>query len=63
MSRREYCESCEVLWINGIKTHELGCPDAWKDEVRECKECGQKFKPETRYQVFCNSECDPNQFS
>ena len=34
------CQSCEVLNINGVNCHEIGCPDAWKDYTRECKECG-----------------------
>lgn len=51
------CNSCEVLYINGIKCHEQGCPDAWRDEVRECKWCGQKFVPENRFQEFCSLSC------
>jgi hypothetical protein len=51
------CSSCEVLVINNVICHEIGCPDAWKDEVRKCKWCGQRFKPEDRNQVFCNSDC------
>lgn len=27
------CDSCEVLTINGVYCHELGCPEAWKDEI------------------------------
>ena len=51
------CNSCEVLYINGIKCHEHGCPDAWRDEERECNWCGQSFEPEFREQEFCTPEC------
>ena len=51
------CDSCEVLVINNIICHETGCPDAWKDESRECKWCGHCFKPEERSQEFCDSDC------
>lgn len=53
----EPCHSCELLRINGVVTHEIGCPDAWRDEVRECKNCGQKFLPEERYQECCSHSC------
>lgn len=51
------CQSCEVLYINGVKTHEIGCPEAWKDYKRECAWCGQKFLPEDRRQECCSDEC------
>jgi len=51
------CDSCEVLYINGIKCHEQGCPEAWKDYERECKWCGTKFKPEHSRQDFCDESC------
>lgn len=52
------CNSCEILSINGVLCHELGCPEAWKDEVRECKWCGEKFKPERDYQDCCSHSCE-----
>ena len=51
------CDSCDVVVINNIICHEIGCPDAWKDETRECKWCGCSFKPEERNQEFCDTEC------
>jgi len=51
------CQSCEQLTINGVVTHELGCPDAWRDETRTCKWCGQPFKPTERHQVCCEHSC------
>ena len=52
------CQSCEALSINGMVCHESGCPDAWKDQIRECKECGCEFIPEERYQDCCSAECN-----
>lgn len=52
-----HCQSCQVLFINGLRCHESGCPDAWRDYTRECKECGTDFEPETRYQTVCSEEC------
>lgn len=51
------CDSCQVLYINGVKCHETGCPDAYKDELRDCKECGQEFEPQDKYQKFCCDQC------
>ena len=51
------CDSCEVLFINGVKCHETGCPNAHKDQVLECPECGQDFVPENRNQKFCSEDC------
>lgn len=51
------CDSCEVLSINGANCHETGCPDAWRDETRECKWCGSEFTPETRDQTCCEESC------
>jgi len=51
------CHSCEVLNINGINCHEIGCPEAWKDYERECAWCGTTFKPEERYQKCCSHSC------
>jgi len=51
------CQSCEALTINNVYCHELGCPDAWRDYTRECRECGGAFKPENADQVFCDGNC------
>lgn len=53
----EACNSCEILYINGIRTHESGCPDAWKDGERSCKWCGAPFIPEERHQECCGHTC------
>lgn len=53
----EPCHSCELLRINGVVTHETGCPAAWRDEVRNCKCCGQKFLPKERHQTCCDHSC------
>ena len=51
------CDSCEIMYINGVRCHEIGCPAAWKDEKTECKECGREFVPEERYQIVCSEYC------
>jgi len=51
------CDSCVVARINGVLCHEIGCPDMWKDEIRECKWCGLKFKPLFASQVFDEESC------
>jgi hypothetical protein len=51
------CNSCEILYINGIRTHESGCPEAWKEEERSCKWCGTPFIPEERHQECCGHTC------
>ena len=51
------CDSCEVLVINNIICHEIGCPDAWKDETRKCFNCGVSFKPEQPHQKTCSDDC------
>jgi len=51
------CESCEILIINGVRCHEIGCPSAWRDEVRECRWCGCEFRPEDPGQDYCSEEC------
>jgi hypothetical protein len=51
------CKSCEVLYINGVKCHETGCPDAWHDDLRECKWCGGQFRPDDQYQRYCDNDC------
>ena len=52
---RTSCDSCEIAYINGVRCHEHGCPDAWKDYPKVCFECGCNFVPETRYQRTCTS--------
>ena len=51
------CQQCTALRINGVLCHEHGCPDAWKSEVRECKECGAEFTPADNWQEFCTTHC------
>lgn len=51
------CEQCNAVMINGVYCHEQGCPDAWKDYKKECKWCGQEFKPEWKEQICCCADC------
>ncbi len=53
----EQCVSCDVMVINGIRCHELGCPDAWMDYLRKCKWCELEFYPIEESQVVCSREC------
>ena len=48
---------CDILYINGYKTHEQGCTEAWKDDKRECRWCGQEFTPESSSQTCCDEDC------
>ena len=57
------CDSCEIMDINGVRCHETGCPEAWKDETRECKWCGSEFVPEEREQIVCDESCAEAYFS
>jgi len=52
------CDSCEVVMVNGVRTHERGCPDAWKDYKEECKWCGSEFKPKEKGQRCCSKSCE-----
>jgi len=51
------CPSCDVLVINNHICHEHGCPDAYRDETRECQWCGTSFQPDERDQRFCSEDC------
>lgn len=51
------CQSCQLVRINGVVCHETGCPDAWRDDLRECKWCGQDFAPEHGRQTCCDAIC------
>lgn len=54
---RIMCDSCEAVTINGVLCHEHGCPDAWKDSIVECWNCGSSFQPEFKGQHFCDDDC------
>lgn len=56
-SVKKRCDSCEIMNVNGVRTHELGCPESYKDEKRKCKWCGSKFTPEESHQKFCCDGC------
>lgn len=51
------CDQCQVASIQGVKCHELGCPEAWRDELRTCPWCGTDFTPCHRDHRFCNMTC------
>jgi hypothetical protein len=39
------CQSCQEVRINGVKVHEAGCPEAWRDTPIPCWVCGFDFLP------------------
>jgi len=53
------CDNCEVVTINGVATHEIGCPNSWihpftgKPYEKECEECGLDFEPRSRFDPIC----------
>jgi hypothetical protein len=51
------CSSCQVMVINGVRCHEYGCREAWRDEIRDCKWCGSEFEPQEWWTQFCDGAC------
>lgn len=51
------CNQCEAATINGVYCHEQGCPDTWTTELRDCKWCGNEFKPDYDSQSCCSQDC------
>lgn len=49
------CNSCNLATINGVRSHEHGCPDAWKDTTVACNECEDAFLRENKFQVKCEA--------
>jgi hypothetical protein len=47
------CYQCEAIMIQGVYCHETGCPDTWRDQPRDCFECGCEFTPDTQHQTNC----------
>jgi hypothetical protein len=48
-------DGCTPNRINGVLSHEHGCPYAWRDHQVECFECGSLFFPEARSGRTCPS--------
>jgi len=48
------CHHCASMRVNGTPIHETGCPDAWRDYDRNCRECGCPFRPETSDRAVCD---------
>jgi len=55
---RVTCGSCSPVAINGCLCHERGCPEAWRDSSRECRACGQAFRPDRGNQDCCDADCN-----
>ena len=49
------CDGCEVASINRVLCHEHGCPYAWRDTIRECRLCGDEFRPIHHLQTTCGA--------
>lgn len=47
---RVKCSQCEALAINGVPTHEQGCPNA----VHECQGCNELISMRQRYCADCD---------
>lgn len=48
------CHACEVLMINGVRCHETGCPEAWREIPIPCFVCGYDFiREDSRYRKIC----------
>lgn len=54
-SFRVGCSQCEALVINGIATHETGCPNGKR---YECRECGQSYRDREDAGACCASSWD-----
>lgn len=52
--RRRQCAQCQLVRINGLLCHEIGCPAAYKDYVYTCP-CGTDFRPKYSRQRWCHS--------
>ncbi len=54
------CDACALVCINSIPCHEVGCPEAWRDQKKACFECGCDFLPtEGRFQRVCEDCANP----
>ena len=55
--KHQDCPQCEIAYINGIRTHEIGCPLDWEGMLKECRWCGSEFEMQERGQLCCDAEC------
>jgi hypothetical protein len=51
------CRFCKAIMVDGVIRHAYGCSEAWRDRKRKCRECGNTFKPQEKYQVVCSEDC------
>ena len=51
------CKSCTLLRICGKVCHEAGCPEAWRDVLGKCFECGCEFERESGSDAYCSPCC------
>lgn len=60
--KHQACDQCQAAVINGVFCHETGCPNIAL-QPRQCRECGQVFKPESRFHVVgpCCTDTDEHE--
>ena len=63
MTEHIKCPGCELVLINGVLCHELGCDFCYMFVTRECKWCGSEYWPDNMGQKFCSDECKPDYFN
>lgn len=51
------CTQCQVLSINGLRCHETGCPIAWREYTKRCRNCKREFKLKEQRQEVCSKQC------
>ena len=57
------CDQCDSVTIQGVYTHELGCPNSYKETLVECKWCGQLFEGAMLNQDFCGEDCSDSYYN
>lgn len=53
------CNQCEMMTINGISCHEIGCPNHGKSYKLSCLVCGKTIRKNNRSgrRFFCSDIC------
>jgi hypothetical protein len=53
--RKVKCDQCQLLRINGVVCHEIGCPNATVSKT--CKWCDREFRTKDRFRQTCSPGC------
>ena len=57
------CDQCQMVSINGVNCHEIGCPNAKEDYAKRdgCQWCGKELSGDNYYfngqLAFCDEDC------